>query len=96
MVPNIRLHTNTMERMFSKEGKPRLNDIRVAILNLNKSTKRYSLEILLGLLVSEIAFQNSPAFRDSRERCRSESGKIQIVCRSERKVGEKLDMSCAV
>lgn len=92
MLPNIGLHTDSVKGVFSKESEPCLYRLRVAILDLNQSAKGDSLEVLLALLVHEVASRDGPAFNDARKRHGTGNGKVQIIGGANGEVGEKFNV----
>lgn len=85
-----------MESVFPKEGQPRLDRLRVTILDLDQTTKRDPLKVLLALLVYEVTARHGPAFGDTGERHGAGDGEVEIVGGTNGKVGEKLQVLYAV
>ena len=96
MFPDIGLHADAIKRMLPQEGQPSLYHIRMAILDLDESTKRYALKVLLALLVHEVASRERPPFNNARERDRPRDGKFQVIRSANGKVGEELHVSHTV
>lgn len=82
--------------MLAEEGKPGLHGLRVSILNLNKSAKGNSLEVLLALLVHKVASGDGPAFDDARERHGPGDGEVEVVSGSDGEVREEFHVADAV
>ena len=72
--------------MFSQERQPSLNGLRVAILDLYKTSRGYTLKVLLTFFKDEIAPGNGPPLNDTGKRDRSKSRYFEVVCRSESEV----------
>lgn len=92
MLPDICLHTNSVECMLAKKCQPCLDRLRVAVLDLDESAKGDPLKVLLALFMNEVASRDGPAFDDARERDGTRDGEIEIVCGTNGKVGKELDV----
>lgn len=96
MFPDICLHTDSIKRVLPEECKPCLHRLWISILDLNQSTESDSFEVLLALLVHEVASGYGPAFNNAGERHRSGHRKIEVVSGTDGKVREELDVTNAV
>jgi hypothetical protein len=79
-----------MEGVFAKEGQPCLDCLRVTILDLDQTTKRNPLKVLLALLVYEVTAGHGPAFGDPGEGHGAGDGEVEVVGGTDGKVGEEL------
>lgn len=68
----------------------------MAILDLDQASECDSLEVFLTLLENEICSRYCPSFGDLGERYGTFSRKIEVVCSTESKIGEELDISNVV
>jgi hypothetical protein len=93
MLPNICLHSHTVEGMLPQKRKPHLHSLRMAILDLDQPPPRDSLKVLLALLVHEIGPRHCPALDDLREGCRSRGWQAEIVCGAHGEVSHELDVA---
>ena len=89
MLPYISLHSDAVVSMLSQKSKPYFNCFRMAIMYLDKTPQGDPLKILLTLLVNKITPRNCPAFGDPRQRYGTKRREVQIVCRSQCKVGKE-------
>lgn len=96
VLPDIRLHTNTVECVFAKESKPSLHGSGVSILDLNETAKSNSFKVLLALLVHEVASGDGPAFGDARERHRPRHREVEVVSGADGEVREEFHVADAV
>lgn len=92
VLPNIGLHSNSIERMFPKEGQPSLNRLRISILYLDKAAERNPLKVLLALLVDKVTASHGPAFGDTRKGYGAGHGEAEVVRSTEGEVGEELQI----
>jgi hypothetical protein len=96
MFPNISLHTNTIESMLAQESQPSLHRLGISILNLDETAEGDTLEILLALLVHEVASRDGPAFDDTGQRHGSGNGEVEVIRGADGEVGEEFDVLDAV
>lgn len=96
MLPNIRLHTDSVKCVFPKESKPCLYRLRVAVLDLNQPTEGDPLKVFLALLVHKVASRDGPAFDDARKRHGTGNGKVKIIGGADGEVGEEFHILNAV
>lgn len=89
MLPDVRLHTDSIECVLAKKSKPCLYCLWVAILNLNESAQGDTLEILLALLVDKVASQEGPAFDDAREGNGARDGEVEVVGGTNGEIGKE-------
>jgi hypothetical protein len=73
-----------------------LHGLRISILDLDQSAECNSFEVLLALLVNEVASGNSPAFHDARKGHGSGHGEVEVVSGTDSKVREELDVADTV
>jgi hypothetical protein len=85
-----------MEGVFPKESQPCLDRLRVTILDLDQTTKRDPLKVLLALLVYEVTASHGPAFGDTGEGHGAGDGEVEVVGGTDGKVGEELQVLHAV
>jgi hypothetical protein len=96
VLPDVGLHTNSVEGVFPEESQPRLHGLRISIFDLNQSTESDSLEVLLALLVYEVTSRDGPTFDDARERNGSGDREVQIIRCADGEVGKKFHVFDAV
>lgn len=94
--PDIGLHTNSVKCMLAEEGQPNLHGSGVSILDLNESAKSDTFEVLLALLVHEVAPGDGPAFGDARERHRPRHGEVEVVSGADGEVREEFHIADTV
>lgn len=94
--PDISLHANSVESVLAEEGQPRLYGLWVSILNLDQATESNSFEVLLALLVHEVASRDGPAFDDAREGHGTGDGEVKVVGGADGEVGEEFHVLNAV
>lgn len=96
MFPDIGLHTDTIEGVLAEEGKPDLHGLGVSILDLNETAQGDALEVLLALLMHEVASGDGPALSDARERHGSGHGEVEVVGGADGEVREEFHVADAV
>lgn len=94
--PDICLHTDSIKCVLPEKCKPCLHRLWVSILDLNQSTEGDSFEVLLTLLVHEVASGYGPAFNDAGERHRPGHREVEVVSGTNGKVREELHVTDAV
>ena len=65
VLPDIRLHAHAVVLVLGDERQPRLDDIRVAVLDLDEAAHGDALEVLLRLLEDEVGPGDGPALGDA-------------------------------
>lgn len=96
MLPNVGLHTHSVKRVLPQESKPCLDSFRVSIFDLHQTAESNSLEVLLALLVYEIASRDGPAFGDTWKGHRTGDGEVKVVGGADREVGKEFHVLDAV
>lgn len=96
MLEDIRLKTNTVVSVLLNVSEPECDSFRMSVLDLNKSSAGYTLEVLLTLLVHEIASGDCPSLCDFRKRHGALCREVQVVGCAQTEVGEDLEVAHAV
>lgn len=96
ILPNIRLHSYAVVRMFPQKGQPQAHGFWVSILDLNQPPQRFSLKILLTLLMNEMRSRHSPSLYHSRQWYRSVCRQFEIICSAESEIGKELQIANTV
>lgn len=65
ILPNVRLHSYPIIRMFPQKRQPQTHRLRMSILDLYQPPQSLPLKILLALLMHEMRPGNSPPLCDS-------------------------------
>jgi hypothetical protein len=82
--------------MLLQEGQPDLDALGVSVPDLDESSQRHSLKVLLALLEDETTLRDSPALGDTRQRNGAESRQTEVVGRTQSEVAKELEVWYAV
>ena len=75
--------------MLLQESQPRLDYVRMPVLDLNEAAHGDSLKVLLGLFENEICAWDGPALGYSGKGNWASCGKAHVVCCADGEVGEE-------
>lgn len=96
VLPDVCLHTDTVVSVLLQETQPDLNNLGMAVLDLNQSPQRDTLKVFLTLLVDEVGSRNGPALGDFGKRNRTFGGQVEVVSGTQGKVGKEFEVADTV
>lgn len=89
MLPDVRLHPNSIECMLAKKSQPCLYCLWVTVLDLDESAESDALKILLALFVNKVASRDGPAFDDARKGNGARDGEVEVVSCANGEIGKE-------